>query len=238
MAIIKNGMLHGKLGDLYYYTGKNGEARTKEWNQLQNLSKRSVEFKHAIDAVNYFTAAFSPIVDEAADVFYDGRLLRQMLLVLRSDTYAPRGARTIMDGDMGYIERFECNSKQPLPEVIRQHCEVSCARRRAEVHLHLDSFNPASLPQIYKPDHYSLYAMLGTINFDTGKFSASKPVFVDWPPGEFLTPEIDMKLDADGDKYDPWFLLVGFKIVPERPKKKVRLYEAGFHALHVLRVSE
>jgi len=120
--------LTGTIGELTYYRSKNGyivrEASSLSAQRLaidpafartrENMS----EFGRAGKSGKYIRTAFRSLIQNAKDSTLVGRLTKEIMQVIKTDSTSARGLRTVTEGDTRLLQGFDFNNDAKLGATI------------------------------------------------------------------------------------------------------------------------
>ena len=120
--------IEGTLGNLTYYKTDKGyfirkkstlkRTRVKKDPAFRKSRENCKEFGRASKAGCLLRTALQPLLKNTWDGHVTGRLTREMLKVIQSDTRDKHGQRNAANGDPLLLQGFEFNSEAPLATVL------------------------------------------------------------------------------------------------------------------------
>lgn len=173
--------LKGTMGDVTYYRTADGYmAREKggiEKNRIMNdpafkrTRENGQEFGTAGKGGQLIRKSQRILLRQVADNRVIGRLLQQLMRVIKSDAVNERGLRTVQDGDMSQLQGFEFNQKGKLTTVFFTGFTPTFDRPSGAYDVDIAEFVPnEAIDAPRGTTHIQLSAGLSSLNFTARSF--------------------------------------------------------------------
>lgn len=231
--------LLGTVGNITFVKGPNGiEARQKNFGTDQLPGKRSTEnfaeFKRAASAAKLLRHAVKTVLT-FKERYLQSRLLTEMMKVVKSDKVSLRGDRTILNGELGFLKKFEFHKAVSLATVFSAPTESVIDRVAGTASVTVQSFLPEKL--VVQPQgatHYQLEATAVLIDFLTEEsvvISKKHPALAFGPA---MVPEIKLDLAYAPNGEQALFILLGIEFLQEVNGLFYSFDKGTFNALSIL----
>tara|TARA_R110000850_G_scaffold25922_2_gene74695 strand:- start:840 stop:1595 length:756 start_codon:yes stop_codon:yes gene_type:complete len=173
--------LKGTMGDVTYYKTADGYmAREKggiEKNRIMNdpafkrTRENGQEFGTAGKGGQLIRKSQRLLLRQISDNRVTGRLVQQLMRVIKSDSINERGLRTVQDGDMSQLLGFEFNQKGKLTTVFFTGFSPTFDRPTGAYDVDIAEFVPnEAIDAPRGTTHIQLSAGVSTLDFGARKF--------------------------------------------------------------------
>lgn len=174
----------GSVGNLSFFKTQDGyivrrkygpsAERIRTGHRYARTRENNAEFARAGKATKLMRLAFAPQLRSMSDNRVSGRLTRELLKVIKSDTHNARGERKVMDGDAGFLDGFEFNVHSALPKSFPVKFTPSIDSARGTASIEVPAFNPSrSVSPPEGATHFRLMSTAAVINFTENKWHAT-----------------------------------------------------------------
>ncbi len=162
-----------------------------------------------------------------------------MMEVLRTDLTAPRGHRTIIDGDVTLLDGFDFNINGRLDSVVNAPFTRTIDRVGGQLKIDLPAFVPQK--KIVAPDsatHFSLLAVGIDADFNNRVFVADEKETDPLPWDANPTAAISLATAVTANSTHPLFLVLGIVFYMQENGTMYPLKDKAFNALAIVGVSK
>jgi hypothetical protein len=240
--------LKGSVGEVTFYKAKDGSyfARKKSGVTADRMRtdpkyartrENWDEFRRASDARKLLRIALRSLTTSVADNKVNGRLHKQMMLVVKADKTSVRGARNVVNGEAELLAGFEFNQNSPLSTTFFAPYTSTIDRAAGNLSVAIPAFNASEM--IIAPPgatHYRLIAGAAEVDFETNTFvvndSKSTDISLTAPAQDAL--ELSQVVTAASTK--PLFLVFGIVFLQEVNGAMSKLQNGAFNALAIVAV--
>lgn len=227
MKIIKSSFLSGmsgSFGDFTICQTKDGPILKKKMRY--SASKRATDpryarvrvnnadFGNAGRAVKLVRAAFASQLRYAKDAKLTPRMQKLMLQVVKSDPCNERGSRTAANGDLSFLQGFECNADANLALLPAADHTVNINRVSGSVILNMPSLKPKS--NVLYPDkatHFRILCAVSEIDFADSSYTTKESNSGLLPINNKPTGPIQLSTAITTGSALPVFIAMGIQFV-------------------------
>lgn len=145
--------IRGTVGDLNYVRTEDGYfiRRRSSVTKLRMATDpnyaatrdHQAEFKRASAAGKLFRDAVNDTLSHGGDGKVHSRLLKVMLQIIKSDPVSDRGRKKMILGELGFLEGFEFNRKNPLKGIFPPQYASAIDRAAGTLSVSIPAFVPA-----------------------------------------------------------------------------------------------
>lgn len=258
--------LTGSVGNLSFYKTQDGyivrrkygpsARRIKTDPAYARTRENNAEFARAGKATRLMRLAFARLLRSMADNRVSGRLTREFLKVIKSDTRNPHGERNVADGDNSLLEGFEFNVHGSLSKSFRAPFTTSVdsgnfsgafdslSHRSGpepsvpELAAGIDvaEFNPSK--SVFAPEgatHFQLSSAAAVINFAENSWQATSADSGPLPLEPTVLPALHLQHKLKSTGPGPGFLLLGIGFLQAVNGAFLPLQNTTHNALAVVR---
>jgi hypothetical protein len=240
--------LTGTIGELTYYKSKNGYivretsplsaerlatdpafARTRE-----NMS----EFGHAGKSGKYLRGAFRSLIQNAKDSTLVGRLTKEIMRVIKTDSVSPRGQRNLTEADTAMLQGFDFNNDAKLQATIFAPFDATINRVTGAATVAIPPFVPVN--EVVAPSgatHYKIVSTAAEIDFATGTTVTDSQLSGTLPLDAAPTVAINLANALTPNSTHTLFLVLGIQFFQEVNGVFYSLRNGAFNALSIVKVS-
>lgn len=167
----------GTIGDLSFYKSADGyllrekggisKERIRTDPAFERTRENGSEFGRAGSATKTFKNAFAPLIGKSRDRLMGSRLHRLMVRIQRTDETERRGFRTVTNGDLGLLDKFEFNARSGFDRTLYEDTEVSVDRVTGECTAEIPEFLPST--QLMAPPgatHFQFSIAAAEVDFE------------------------------------------------------------------------
>lgn len=239
--------LNGTIGDVTFiktgniYLARQKSSLTAERiatdNAFERTRENNAEFGRAGKAGKLLRTAFGHLLYMAKDGSTVSRLVKLMMMVIKSDVYSMRGWRKIEQGNTGLLQGFSFNRYALLNWVLTANFVSSINRFEGIFSVNLPMIYPLSdLISPKEATHFKVVSAGGAINFANNTFKTS------YTSSEFISlnqnnaVSIELMTSIAPDLINPCFLLLGIQFYQEINGIPFILKNSVFNALEIINV--
>ena len=158
---------------VYHVRRKGGVSaeRIAKGETFQRTRENGAEFGRAGKASKLLREILKPLGKHVSDGRMFGRLVREMMKVLRADATSERGQRNVIDGEVELLNGFDFNSKGPLKTSVSVLFSAAIDRITGKAQVDFPAFIPSKM--IIAPQastHYQLNAVAAEIDFEAQSY--------------------------------------------------------------------
>ena len=240
--------LKGTIGDISFYKSqdgylareKGGVDRSRILNDpnFKRTRENASEFGRAGKAAKLLSMVFRPVLKNISDSRMHSRLIKEMMLVIKTDMENSRGQRNVMDGDLKLLQGFDFNSNASLSGTLYLMNYAIIVRSRGILTVNFDDFVPDSV--IVAPSgttHFRLLSSGAEIDFEQETFKV----------GQFISSEIEYSASVSAaislennigasSSQNPLFLVLGIEFLQQVNGKYYPLNNGSFNSMQLLLV--
>lgn len=229
-----------KSGDGYLMRAKGGVdgKRIATDPAFQRTRENGAEFGRAGIAGKVLRNALRNVIQNSSDSRVVGRLTKEMMKVIKSDTTNPRGSRTISGGDVELLTGFDFNINGKLGATLYAPHTATIDRVAGQLKVDLASFIPGNM--IAAPTgttHFKIISAGAAIDFDAGTFEVDSQSSDLLPWDSNATAAINLTNEVTANNTHPLFLAVGVEFYQDVNGTKYSLKNGVFNALQLVEVS-
>ena len=239
--------LEGTIGDITFLKTRDGYL-AKEKTQLsadriatdpafQRTRENGAEFGRACKAGKLLRSAFRASIQSAADPRVVGRLVKQMMKVIKADAVSVRGMRNVLDGETELLQGFEFNENGRLGTSLFAPYSATIDRVTGDAVVSLAAFIPANM--ISAPagtTHFRISAEAAAVDFEQQSFvnDAAETALLPWDQAPTALITLSNALPANSTQ--PLFLMLGLQFSQEVNGTAYPLNNGAFNALAIVAV--
>lgn len=229
-----------KSGDGYMMRGKGGVdgKRIATDPAFQRTRENGAEFGRAGAAGKVVRNALRNVIQHSSDSRVVGRLTKELMKVVKSDTTNPRGARSVSGGDVALLTGFDFNINGKLGATLYAPYTASIDRVTGALRVDLPSFIPANM--IAAPSgttHFKIISAGAAIDFDTESFEVDAQSTDLLPWDSTATAVTTLTNEVTANSTHPLFLALGVEFYQDVNGTKYSLKNGAFNALALVEVS-
>lgn len=238
--------LTGRIGDISFYKtdgdymartcGGASAFRIKNDPAFVRTRELNAEFCRAGKAAKIVRACLRQQIAQIGDKYMTGRLVKEMVRVIRADEINQRGDRNVADGKLPLLEGFEFNEKRKLHELLLVPFITTIDRASGSVAINIDAFVPKD--KIVFPDgatHFKLVSVACEIDFDGESSVVASTESNASPLNNERTP-IVLHHTITAHSANPLFVALGIVFFQQVNKTLYPLKDKKSHALAFVKV--
>lgn len=238
----------GTIGNLTFYKSRDGYlVREKGGIDAQRIAtdpafqrtrENGAEFGKAGKAGKVLRNALRALTQNASDSKMVGRLTKEMMRVIKTDTVNPRGARNVIDGEAELLQEFEFNINGKLGTTLYAPYTAAIDRVTGILSVDIPAFVPVNM--IGAPigaTHFRVNAAGTEIDFEANKYVVDTNSTAELPVNNMLTQAITLSNTVPANSTHPLFLVLGIEFFQEVNQAMYPLKNGAFNALSLVRVS-
>ena len=238
----------GTIGNLSFYKSRDGyllrEKGGVEGQRIntdpafQRTRENGAEFGSAGKSGKLLRTAVRALTQNASDGRMVSRLIKVIMKVIKSDSVNPRGSRTITDGDIGLLQKFEFNIHSKLDTTLLAPYNAAIDRVAGELTVDIPAFIPMNM--IAAPTgatHFRINAGGAEVDFNAGSYVNDVLHSAELPIDTVLTAPIALAAAVTPNSTLPLFLVVGIEFFQEVNAVMYPLKNGAFNALSLVMVS-
>jgi hypothetical protein len=205
--------------------------------QFQRTRENMFEFGNAGSAAAMVLQVMRSSIFKATDQRVMSRLLTQTFQVLKTDPVNPRGQRTVADGDLGLLNKFEFNVNSKLPSVFFGAYGSSIDRVAGELEVTVPAFVPANLVKpLEGATHIRLVAAASELNFIDFEGTANGQTSGYLPLNTTPTAPLTLTCTLTPNSTLPLFLAFGSEYHQEVNGVQYPFKNGDFNAFRIVKV--
>ncbi len=195
------------------------------------------EFSNAGKAGKTVRAPFSNLLQASADQRMISRLVAQCFDVLKTDTVAKRGKRTVAKGDLTLLSDFEFNNRGILSTTFLAPYSVTFTRTTGNVVFDLPVFVPQQgISAPLGATHYQVQLAAAAINFNAKKNKAFQTASGVLPWDNDPTTDLSLALALPANSAFPVFVLLQVQFMEQLNSDYYPLQNGAYNACAVIEV--
>lgn len=239
--------LKGTLGDLSFYKTSDGHyARVKggvDGNKIANdpafqrTRENGLEFGRAGKGGKLIRQTIRVLLQQVKDKRMVGRLTKALLAVVKTDPINGRGDRTIQDGNMGLLTKFEFNQNGTFRYIFKPSFTTTFDRVTGDAGLTIVPFDPRlSIVAPSGTSHFKFVMGAAELDFpnETSVFESAETAIL--PFEEDATTTIDLTVTVTPESVLPVIQVVGVVFYQEVNGQMYPLKNGASNALVVTTV--
>ncbi|SDW83508.1 hypothetical protein [Aequorivita viscosa] len=241
--------LKGTMGDVTFYKTADGYlAREKggvDKNRIMSDPKfkrtreNGMEFGTAGKAGQLIRKANRLLLRQASDNRVISRLVRSLMLVIQSDTINRRGLRTVQDGDMSLLHRFDFNQKAKLDTVFFSGYSHTFDRMTGLYEVEIADFVPKDTIEAPRgTTHIKISAAVSALDFLGRSFEEDHDETPMIPWDDVPQAAITLTANVSGGSLLPILQLIGVSFYQEVNGEMYLLRNGVFNALSIVGVDQ
>lgn len=241
--------LMGTVGDITFYKAKEGflarekggvdKSRIMNDPNFQRTRENGAEFGRAGASGKMLRTSFRAGLLNSADSRMVGRLTKEMVKVIQTDTVSDRGERNVIDGDLSLLRGFDFNINGKLSTTLYAPYSTTLARTTGDVTVDFAPFVPISM--INAPSgttHFKIEVASSDVNFADGIFNVSNADTGILPYDSAATSAISLEMEIPANSRQPIFLVLGIEFFQEINGVQYVLKNGAYNALQLIEVSQ
>lgn len=239
--------LKGTVGDATYYKSKDGhfvrekgginKARMQTDPLFERTRENWTEFGVAGRAGKLIRAAFLPLLKTTADGRVTSRLLKQLMLVVKSDSVNARGERHVATGDLSLLAGFEFNVNAVLGNSLYAPFTATIDRATGQISVAFPSFIPAKLVSApISATHFRIITAAAEIDFIKEEYAVSIQNSAEVSLKIAGTEAINLQNSVTANSRQALLLVMGIEFYQEVNGRMYLLRDGGFNALSLIKV--
>jgi len=147
--------LQGTIGNITFFKSKSGylvkgkseiaAGKIATDPAFTRTRENNAEFSRASKASKLLRQALRSVILHASDRYMVGRLLQNMMRVIKEDSTSVRGQRNVIDGEAALLQGFEFNAEGKLGTTLFTPYTATLNRATGEMELFFDTFIAAAM---------------------------------------------------------------------------------------------
>lgn len=241
--------LNGTMGDVTFYKSADGYlAREKggvEKNRIMNDPKfkrtreNGMEFGTAGKGGQLIRKANRLLIRQASDNRVISRLVRSLMLVIQTDAINKRGLRTVQDGDMSLLNRFDFNEKAKLDTVFFSGYTPIFDRMTGSYEVEIADFVPNETIEAPRgTTHIKIAAAVCALDFVGRTFEEDHDETPMIPWDGVTQAAITLTANVSGGSLLPVLQLIGVSFYQEVNGEMYLLRNGVFNALSIVGIDQ
>jgi hypothetical protein len=243
--------LRGRIGNIVFFKKKNGEYGARAYHPFEpgtvlkdkrflRTQQNIAEFTRAVKANKTLRNAFKQALQRVTDSKMSGRMLGQMINVIRADANNPRGQRNIMEGNLQLMRGFDFNSNSALDPTLKVETTATIDRATGKLTVVIPSFIPVFFVKApYEASAFKIVSAGAEIDFEQESYVSetvkSDMINLDETPTQAIT----LTTNVPANSSHTLFLLLGVEFYQQTPNGEMCLLKAGaFTALKIVEISK
>jgi hypothetical protein len=240
--------LEGTIGDITFQKTRDGYlAREKGGVSADRIAndpafirtrENGAEFGRAGKAGKALRNALRQLVQNASDRRVVSRLTREMMRVIQTDAVNARGERTVLEGELEFLEGFDFNLNGKLSTTLYAPLTATINRVAGTVDISLASFVPAAM--VAAPGgttHFRIFGAGAEVDFATNAFVSQSSDSGILPWDNLSTTAISLSHNLTPNSTHPIFAVLGVEFLQEVNGVQYRLKNGAFNAMAIVKVS-
>lgn len=214
--------LEGTLDDINFVKTSDGflarmkggvsADRIKTDPAFKRTRENGAEFGAACKAGKLIRQAFATAIKGSSDKRMVSRLVKEVMIVVKSDTTSKRGLRNIEMGNKGFLEGFDFNNRSPLKTTLQASFTFNIDRPSGNLIVHIPGFVPGNLlaaPQ--GSTHFKFIVMGGEVDFGNSVYTTDIGMTALLPIDYNQTANIDLNATVPANSTQNLLLLFGIQ---------------------------
>lgn len=225
-----------KSGDGYLAREKGGVSASRIANDpaFQRTRENGAEFGRAGSSGKLLRNALQVLLQKAKDRRTVGRLTKSMLAVIKTDTVNARGLRTVPDGDMNLLKRFEFNINGKLDSTFFMPLQTNIDRTAGQITLDIEAYQPTiRLVAPAGTSHYRLSLGGAELDFEQRNFVFGQEQTAIMPYDSTEIPTATLTADLTANSTFPIVAVVGVEFFQEVSSEMYPLKNGTFNCLAI-----
>ncbi|MGK7392850.1 MAG: hypothetical protein ACNS60_21020 [Candidatus Cyclobacteriaceae bacterium M2_1C_046] len=239
--------LKGSIGDVSFYKTQDGYLarekggvdadRIKNDPAFQRTRENGSEFGRAGKAGRTLRTALRLMLQNASDRRVTGRLTRELVKVVKTDTTNIRGERTVKTGDLNLLQGFDFNINGKLRSTLYAQYAILLDRVAGNVSIELDDFVPnKTISYPAGATHMKLVAGVAEIDFDSENFKFAQDESALMPIDETLIQGMSLSPALTPDSPDHVFIVLGIEFKQEVNGEMYPLKNGAYNPLTIVKI--
>lgn len=240
--------LEGAVGDLSFYKRKGKFfARTKggvSGDRIKNdpafarTRENQQEFGKACAAGKLLRTALREVILRSKDSGMTSRLTQAMMKVIQTDSTNERGKRTVKNGDITLLQRFEFNINARMENTFRMEITATMDRATGNIDVSIPAFVPSETV-VYPPgaSHASISACVCEIDFENQWFYSKVVRSIIFPLDISPQPDIQLALNVSANSDKMLFVTLGIEFSQLVNGVNYPMKNGAFNALTLLKAA-
>lgn len=240
--------VNGMLDDIVFYQSKDGYIMRKKGNlsanrvktdsSFQRVRENGLEFGNAGKAGKLVRSAFSGITQHARDSRMTGRLVQELMKIVKTDATNARGQRTVANGELGLLEGFEFNAGAKLSTILRAPYVAAIDRPSGTLTVNFPSFVPIdTLDAPAGTTHFKVIAAGAEIDFGAVTHNAQEQESAMLPWTSANSGLINLSVNLTANSRLPLFLSLGVQFYQQVNGIFYALKDGSANAVSMIKVS-
>lgn len=241
--------LKGTMGDITFYKSQDGyvarekggidKSRIMNDPAFKRTRENGAEFGTAGKAGQLIRKAERLLIRQASDNRVIGRLVQQLMIVIKSDPVSPRGKRNVQNGDMELLNGFDFNKKGKLNTVFFNGYTPTFNRATGAFDVAIPAFLPDETIDAPKgTTHIQINAGVCALDFDGRAFEedhVSSPII---PWDHQPQAALNLSTTVTGGLTLPVIQVIGVSFFQEVNGEMYSLRNGSFNALAIVGVDQ
>ena len=241
--------IKGTIGNLTFYKGKEGfqvrskggvnASRIANDPAFQRTRENGAEFSRAGKAGKVLRSGLRQLLLNVSDSRMIGRLLKEMMRIIKSDILNPRGSRNVIDGDVTLLQGFEFNANSNLGTTLFAPFSQSIDRATGQLAVNIPAFVPSSM--IIAPGgttHFKITAAAAEVDFFSEVSTVEMNSTGELPWNSVATQPINLVNNLSPNSNKPLFLVLGIQFLQVVNGTVYPLKSGAFNAVAIVGVSK
>jgi hypothetical protein len=240
--------LEGTIGDITFHNSKNGYiAKAKGGVSANRIAsdpafvrtrENGAEFGRAGKAGKLLRMAFRPQIQKASDSRIIGRLMREMMRVIKADTTSVRGLRNVIDGETELLQGFEFNESAKLGATLYAPYTTLINRATGLMAVNFNDFDAFTMLAAPSGTTHFQFMLAGAdIDFNGETYTALSEESAVIPWDSAGVPGFDLSVQLGPNSAHPLFLCLGVVFLQDVNGTKYPLQNGSFNTLGIVKVS-
>lgn len=239
--------LKGTIGKITFYKTRDGYlAREKTSTNAEKIAtdpayartrENNAEFGVAGKAGRLLRSCLKGLTQTASDSRMTGRLTRELLKVVKTDTTNGRGKRLVTDGNLILLEGFEFNQAGKLGTSLFAPFTATINRVAGTLEVVLDPFIPVNMVSAPPGStHFKLVSGGAAVDFNQQQYTVDTNSTAALPWDHTATATITLSNSVTPGSTHPLFLVLGIEFYQEVNGDMYPLKNGAFNPLAVVKV--
>jgi hypothetical protein len=240
--------LQGTLGNITFYKSKDGFMAREKGSlnaeriandpAFQRTRENGAEFGRAGKSSKYLRTALRSLLQNVSDSRVIGRLVKEMMKVIKADETNPRGFRNVIDGEAELLNGFEFNINSKLGTTLFTPFTKAINRVTGELSISIPPFIPVNM--VAAPNgasHYKIVSAGAEVDFESGNYTVDVKTTAELPWDSATTVAISLVNSVTANSTKPLFLVLGIEFYQQVNGSMYSLKNGAFNALALVEVS-
>ena len=240
--------LEGTIGDVTFvktqggYLAKQKTAisakRIASDPSFQRTRENNAEFGRAGKAAKLLRNAVHSLLQTAKDKRVVGRLVKEMMVVLKADATSIRGQRNVVDGEAELLQGFDFNSNAPFNTIFFPAYAATIDRVAGTLSINIPAL--VSDKDIAVPEgtmHFAIVSAGAEIDFENNQYTEASTTSAVLPWGGSAAGPISLSNAVTPNSTHPLFQLLGVQFYQQVNGINYTLKNGAFNPLNIVKVS-